>query len=369
MIGTGRVTTATIWGSDMETFQAQLTEAVIDDDVLTLTRKKIGKDHVRRIPLAAITEVRFKSGRFGPAMLQLVLNDEPPADISPADPNTLVFSKTPKHNDSMARLQARLEAAAEHNRAAGTGPVAYDAPRRNVFERLVENIDEQLERTAQKQAEQAAHRAEVARLEAEAAELRRVDEVRQELAAEGIARDDVLAAALATTFLGTIATEIPVLARTLLPDEPLLHATTANFDGHVGMIAVTPARFISLSKAAWSDQTAEFPLTAIVSVGSERELLSNELTVRLHSGQTSTYTNVDDLPAFTNTLRTAVRNATPPTPTPTATPAPAPAPQQSPPAPQQDVLAQIAKLADLHAAGILTADEFQSKKTELLNRL
>ncbi|MGW6937135.1 SHOCT domain-containing protein [Lentzea sp. NPDC054927] len=38
-------------------------------------------------------------------------------------------------------------------------------------------------------------------------------------------------------------------------------------------------------------------------------------------------------------------------------------------APRQDVLAQISKLADLHAAGILTAEEFQSKKTELLNRL
>ncbi|MDX8035244.1 SHOCT domain-containing protein [Lentzea sp. BCCO 10_0856] len=62
--------------------------------------------------------------------------------------------------------------------------------------------------------------------------------------------------------------------------------------------------------------------------------------------------DVDDLPAFTDALRDAVRNAT--------TPAQAP---------RQDVLAQIAKLADLHAAGILTAEEFQSKKAELLNRL
>ena len=30
---------------------------------------------------------------------------------------------------------------------------------------------------------------------------------------------------------------------------------------------------------------------------------------------------------------------------------------------------QLAKLADLHAAGVLTDEEFGAKKTELLNRL
>ncbi|SNY33876.1 SHOCT domain-containing protein [Paractinoplanes atraurantiacus] len=38
-------------------------------------------------------------------------------------------------------------------------------------------------------------------------------------------------------------------------------------------------------------------------------------------------------------------------------------------APQTDVVAQIEKLASLHAAGILTDQEFASKKAELLGRL
>jgi hypothetical protein len=38
-------------------------------------------------------------------------------------------------------------------------------------------------------------------------------------------------------------------------------------------------------------------------------------------------------------------------------------------APQPDVMEQIAKLAALHDAGALTAEEFSAKKTELLGRL
>ncbi len=355
----------------MEIFKAQSTEITIDGDVLTLTRKKIGKDDVRRIPLAAITELRVEpGGRFVPAMMQLVLNDEPPAGMTPTEPNTLLFPKTSKYTGSFDGLHARLQAAIAHNRSANTGPVAYDAPRRTASQRLADSARERNERMARQQAEAAArraeadarraeadaHRAAAARQEAEAAEQDRINRVRHDLASEGVTRDDVVSAAMATTFMGTVAAEIPALARTLLPDEPLLRATRASFDGQLGMIAVTPVRFIGLSKALWSDQTLEFPLTAIVSVGAERDLLTNELTVRLHSGQSSTFTNVDDLPDFTSTLREAVRHATMQV-------------QEAAAAPQQDVLDQIAKLADLHAAGILTAEEFQSKKTELLNRL
>lgn len=53
------------------------------------------------------------------------------------------------------------------------------------------------------------------------------------------------------------------------------------------------------------------------------------------------------------------------------TPAP-PAPQGAPSAPflgQSDIMSAIEKLADLHAKGILTEAEFNTKKTELLSRL
>lgn len=62
-------------------------------------------------------------------------------------------------------------------------------------------------------------------------------------------------------------------------------------------------------------------------------------------------------------------------PTPEATPQPSQpeqpwqaAPQSQSPA-EDDIFGRIEKLADLHARGILSDDEFQSKKTELLSRL
>ena len=165
-------------------------------------------------------------------------------------------------------------------------------------------------------------------------------------------------AAAATTFLGTIAVEIPMLARMLRPDEPLLRAASATFNDSVGLVAITDSRLIMVDKAFFSDQVNEVPLTAIVTVGTERQFLANELTLHLQSAQTIRLTNIDDIASFADTLRTAVRQATTPSPTP-----PAAAP------PRPDVLDQIAKLADLHTAGVLTDDEFQTKKSELLNRL
>ncbi|WP_369368647.1 SHOCT domain-containing protein [Streptomyces sp. CG4] len=48
--------------------------------------------------------------------------------------------------------------------------------------------------------------------------------------------------------------------------------------------------------------------------------------------------------------------------------APAPAPFNAPAVPQ-DVLDQIARLGELHAAGVLTTAEFAQKKQQLLDRL
>ncbi|MFJ5988210.1 PH domain-containing protein [Lentzea sp. NPDC092896] len=296
----------------MDTYKAQSTEITIDDEVLTIIRKKIGKDEVRRIPLAAITDLRVDpGGRFAPALLQLVLNDEPPATMKPTEPNTFLFPKTPKHTTSFNALQARLEAAVAHNRTTSTPHVPYDAPSKPTSQRLLDSARERSARQAEAAArarEESVARATAAAQEAEAAEQARIAQLRADLAAQGITREDVVTAALATTWLGTTASEIPALARTLRPDEPLLHATRATFNDHVGMIALTPTRFIALDESFYSTEATEFPLTAVITVTQQQELLSNTLTVTLHNGQTATYTNVQDLQTFTETLKTATRH-------------------------------------------------------------
>jgi len=73
------------------------------------------------------------------------------------------------------------------------------------------------------------------------------------------------------------------------------------------MIALTPTRFIALDESYHSTEATEFPLTAVITVTKQQEQLSNTLTLHLHTGQTATYTNVQDLQNFTETLKTAAR--------------------------------------------------------------
>lgn len=392
-------------GVDVETYRAQSAEVVIDGDMLTLTRKKIGKDDVRQIPLAAVTGVRLKpGGRFAPALLQLVLNGEPPADMTAVEPNTLVFPSTPKHKEALAGLHARLEAVAEGND--GGGPVAYDAPRKGLAERASDRlgeVSERLEGTAGRLRESAGRLGESAGRADAGGE--RVSKVDVELAEAGITRPDVVAAAHATANFFGMSIEIPPLARALRPDELLLRAARATVGDRIGMVAVTAARLIFLDEAIYERSYDEYPLTAIMGTSTESEFMSNALTLRMQSGHVLVLERVDDINGFTATLREAIHKAvTPipasPPPPPFALPPPvgppasfappppfappasfappppfgppasfAPPPPVAPPAGQPDVLAQITKLSELHTAGILTDEEFQAKKTELLNRL
>jgi hypothetical protein len=334
---------------------------VIDGDVLTLTRKKIGKDDIRRIPLAAITEVRFKpGGRLAPAMLQLVLNGESPADMTAVEPNTLVFPSTAKHKETLAGLQARLEAVAAGN--GGGGPVAYDAPRKGLLERASDklgDVSDRLEETAERLG---------AGREQGGAGSEQVNKVDVHLAEAGITRPDVVAAAHATANFFGMSVEIPPLAQALRPDEPLLRASTARVGERVGLVAVTASRLIFLDEAIHERSYDEYPLVAIVGTSTESEFMSTVLTVRMQSGHALVLEHIDDINGFAATLREAIHRAV--TLPPTSPPVPLP-PPSAPPAPvaQPDVLAQIAKLSELHTAGILTDEEFQSKKTDLLNRL
>jgi hypothetical protein len=401
----------------LDTYQAQGAEVTIDGDVLVLTRKRIGKDDVRRIPLAAVTDVRLKPGStFTADLVQLVLNDEPPAEMTLLEPNTLAFPRTPKHKASLAALQARLLAAVEHNRAAGGGPVAYDAPRQTLSQRLEDRTQrtkqnqaalqdgvqaaqaklrddwqagqaamrevrqaEQDTKQAKQAARQAEHeakraerdakraerearqaeaervRAEADRLAAEADERARIEGIRAKLADAGITRDDVVEAAVA---YGSVPLALGPIVRLLGPDEHMTRLTWAIFEEDGNTVALTDSRLIIADTGLFTDRVNEFPLTFIATVGVSHEFLSNELTVLLQAGQAVRLRQVEDIEGFADALRGAIRQAN--TPAPVAPP---------PAAPQPDIMDQIAKLADLRAAGVLTDEEFRTKKTELLNRL
>lgn len=327
-------------------FKAQSAEIVVDGDVLTLTKKKIGADDVRRIPLAALTDLRVKpGGRFSPTLLQLVLNGEAPADMTAIEPNTLVFPSTAKHREAFEALHALLAAAVDRNRQAGGGPVAYDGPKKGWLDRTSEKLDA----TAARQREQRGNR------------------LAAELTSAGITRPDLVAAGHATAGVFGMAAGLPRLAQVVRPDEQVLLATHAAVDGDSRLVAITSTRVIIVDAEVFSSSVDEFPLTAVVVTSAETEWLTNELEIRLRSGYEVELENVPDLAGFAATLRDAVHRATAPQPVAQA-PAP-PVAQPAPPVAQPDVLGQIAKLGELHAAGVLTDEEFQAKKAQLLDRL
>jgi hypothetical protein len=70
---------------------------------------------------------------------------------------------------------------------------------------------------------------------------------------------------------------------------------------------------------------------------------------------------------WSNSPRPPTPPATPTPPTPPTPPAAGPGQTTAPL--QHDAIALIERLADLRAKGVLTEDEFQAKKTELLGRL
>jgi hypothetical protein len=337
----------------MDMFKAQSAEIVVDGDVLTLTKKKIGADDVRRIPLAALTDLRVRpGGRFSPTLLQLVLNGEAPAEMTNIEPNTLVFPSTPKHKEAFESLHALLAAAVDRNRQAGGGPVAYDGPKKGWLDRTSEKLDA----AAVRQREQRA-----ARLAAE-------------LTSAGITRPDLVAAGHATAGVFGMAAGMPKLAQVVRPDEQVLQATHASVDGDSRLVAITSTRVIIVDAEVFSSSVEEFPLTAVVVTTAETEWLGNELEIRLRSGYEVELENLPDLAGFAAALRDAVHRATTPrpvTPAPAPPPVPqaAPQPQPAPPVAQPDVLGQVAKLGELHAAGVLTDEEFQAKKAQLLDRL
>ena len=320
----------------MNTFFAQSAEVVIHDGVLLLTRKKIGTVDVRRIPLRALTDIQVKSGgRFAPAMLQLVLNNEPPAAMRAVEPNTLLFPSTGKYAASFEALRTTLQEAIERNRAEGVDPaaVAFDAPRKSWLDRVADSAKAATEQQRGRQG----------------------DTLTADLVRAGITRPDLVAAANATATMFGLSPEIPRLAALLRADELLLRATRATFRGAIGLVALTDSRLIILDSTVHTTKSDEFVLSAVLSVGSGTEMFTNDLTIRLRSGADIELSNVDDRAGFAAVLRDAVHQAV----------APAQPQHQARP----DVLDQLAKLGELRDAGVVTDAEFQIKKAELLERL
>jgi len=121
-----------------------------------------------------------------------------------------------------------------------------------------------------------------------------------------------------------------------------------------GLLALTDRRVVFLFHGVINKGLEEFRLQQLTSVGMTGGLMWAAINLTV-AGATQSIENVDktDAKRVVPAIRDAISRA-----------------QASPVASEgPDVIAQIAKLKELHDAGILTDEEFGAKKAELLARL
>ncbi len=123
---------------------------------------------------------------------------------------------------------------------------------------------------------------------------------------------------------------------------------------------LTDARLLFIFHGLLSKESEDFPLTTINSVNSRSGAVQGELKVHA-SGNKTDIEGVDnfDPKEFADALRAEIARLK-------AAPRET---QESSPSADGDVLDQIARLAQLQDAGVITAEEFEAKKAELLSRL
>lgn len=167
--------------------------------------------------------------------------------------------------------------------------------------------------------------------------------------------------------------EIRKLIEYLWEGETVRHMVSGTYGNGTGLIVLTDRRLLFV-KDGWTTKTTEdFPLDKISSVQWSSGPLLGKLTV-FASGNKAEIVNVQKQTGkvIADTIRERLASG----PSYPATPPPAPVQQApAPPAATQqpvqgdDVFAALEKLGKLRDAGVVTAEEFEAKKAELLARI
>lgn len=155
--------------------------------------------------------------------------------------------------------------------------------------------------------------------------------------------------------------EIKRLEGYLWEGEAVERMTTGAYGPGLGLVVLTDRRLLFVMDGMVNKKTDDFPLDKISSVQWGSGFTTGSITI-FASGNKAEIKNVnkDDGKAIVDLLRHRLSNPAPPG-APTSTPAAAPQ--------QADVMSQLKQLGELRDSGILTPEEFDAKKAELLKRL
>lgn len=150
--------------------------------------------------------------------------------------------------------------------------------------------------------------------------------------------------------------EIGRLGTILTPTEHVITLAVGTFEKTMGALILTTERLVFFDQTLMTQKIEEFNLDAIQSLGVEKKRTGETIGIAI-SGRKAEITNIhhgegEALVAAFREVRGARSAAS-----------------SAPAAFEPDAMDQLRKLGDLHQAGILTDDEFASKKAELLDRM
>jgi hypothetical protein len=157
--------------------------------------------------------------------------------------------------------------------------------------------------------------------------------------------------------------DLKKLSGLLLDEEDVLNLASGRYDGRQGLVVVTDRKVMFLEEGVMRSRLEDFPYSKVSSVQSQTAVISGKLQI-FASGNKAVIDNVVPKARATE-IGDYVRHRI-------AEPhsgAGIHGLRPSAPASAQDVTDQLKKLGELRDAGVLTTEEFQTKKTELLARL
>lgn len=151
--------------------------------------------------------------------------------------------------------------------------------------------------------------------------------------------------------------EIRKLPEHLQEGERVDRITTGAYHGGAGILVLTDRRLLFLRDGMMSKRSEDLPLSKISSIEWFSGMMLGKIAAFV-SGNKAEVTNVPkvDGKALVDDVRARISDA------------PA-APTAAPAVPAVDPVEQLKKLAELRDAGVLTSEEFEAKKADLMGRI
>lgn len=175
-------------------------------------------------------------------------------------------------------------------------------------------------------------------------------------------REDIAAARSKMRVKSGGGREIKKLIEHLWEGESVDRMTTGLYGNGTGLLVLTDRRLLFVKDGMMSKTTEDFPLSKVSSIQWSSGMLLGTITVFASANKVE-IKNVDkgDGKELVDVIRARIApGADAPPPAAPAEPAAAAGP---------DLIDQIKRLGELHDAGILTDEEFSTKKAELLARM